>query len=335
MLKNKKRLISIILCVLVFVFAGTLIHAENNSKESVIVGGSLFGVKMSTDGVVIVGIDTVETDSGNFSPAYEAGLKLKDIIKNISGTAVNTAEQVVKKVSESGGNPLEFTVLRNAEEKKITLTPVKDKSGAYKGGFWVRNSAAGLGTLTYIKEDTLEFGGLGHGICDGETTMLLPLLRGVVTEVELNGIIKGRSQVPGEIKGSFKGSKIGALTKNTNTGVYGAFTKVPEGLSQKMEIGKSSDVVEGNALLRSSVSGQLRDYNVIISKVNSKLDGGKNFIVEITDPELLQTTGGIVQGMSGSPIIQNGKLIGAVTHVMVSDPHKGYGILIENMLKNS
>ncbi len=333
--KNKglKILVCLWLCVLILTALAFPLSADNQSGvREVYIGGTLFGASMLTDGVPIVSVDGVETEGGIKAPAYNAGLKVKDIIKEINGVAVTTTKDVTSFITKCGGESLSVTVLRGDKKKSVTLTPVKGKDGIYHAGIWIRDSAAGIGTLTYVIPETLEFGGLGHGICDGETMSLMPVLRGSVSEVEPLGIVKGKCGAPGEIKGSFKGGKIGALTKNKATGVYGIYATLPENIGEKITVAEKKDVCEGEALIRSSVSGKPEYYKVKLSRLNMNAESGKNFTVEVTDEKLLSITGGIVQGMSGSPIIQNGKLVGAVTHVLISEPTKGYGIFIENML---
>ena len=333
--KNKglKALACLLLCVLVLVGLSLPLSAEaSGGQRELYLGGTLFGASMLTDGVPIVSVDSVETEVGVKAPAYEAGLKVRDIIKEINGVKVTTSAQVTSFITESEGNALSVTFLRGEKTKNVRLIPVKGKDGVFRAGIWIRDSAAGIGTVTYIEPETLEFGGLGHGVCDGDASALLPLLRGSVSEVELKGIVKGKCGVPGEIKGAFKGGKLGALIKNTRTGVYGIFASLPEGVGERIAVADKSEVREGEANVRCSVSGHPEYYKVKLSKINRDSDSGKNFVVEIVDERLLSITGGIVQGMSGSPIIQNGKLIGAVTHVLINEPTKGYGIFIENML---
>ncbi len=329
-MKSVKRLICLTICVLC-IFAMVIPSAAERDRE-VFVGGCLFGVKLFTDGVPVVGLEGFETPNGRVSPGRESGIKIKDVIKEINGVNMPNAESVTKAVKESDGKPISVKVLRDGCEMVFTVYPKKANDGIYRLGLWLRDSAAGIGTVTYVDTDTLEFGGLGHGICDSQSLALMPMLRGVVSEIELGGIVKGQSGVPGEIKGSFKGGKTGALISNTKNGVYGVFTRLPCGLGDKIKLADSSEICEGDAVIRSAVSGEIKEYNVKISKLNVKSDGGKNFVIEVTDSALLDITGGIVQGMSGSPVIQNGKLIGAVTHVMINSPTTGYGILIENMI---
>ena len=207
----------------------------------------------------------------------------------------------------------------------------------YKTGIWVRDSTAGIGTMTYYNPENGTFAGLGHGICDVDTTELMPLLRGTVVDVEITDIIKGRRGLPGELKGSFDTLKRGSLTENTDFGVFGVLDSQPESAyGEPVEIAFAKDIHEGKASIYTELDTDtgIEEYEVNISSINRKSDSGKNFVVEITDERLLERTGGIVQGMSGSPVIQDGKLIGAVTHVLVNDPAKGYGLFIENMLGN-
>lgn len=311
------------------------VFAENAvDNTEMIVGGSLFGVRMYTEGVLVVGLDKVIGENGEqkTAPAYDAGIRMKDIIIEIDGKKVTDSESVTSSISGSNGKSLKVTVKRGENEKEFTLTPIKDKQGHYRAGVWIRDTAAGIGTVTYVDPKTGEFAGLGHGICDGDTGVLLPIKRGAVSGVELVGIVRGKKGIPGEIKGSFFGGKNGALLKNTECGVYGIFTEIPSELNIKLKTANKNEVKEGEAYIRCAVSGEIKQYTVNISKIDRSGGNVKNFVVTITDNELLELTGGIVQGMSGSPIIQNGKLIGAVTHVMINEPTTGYGIFIENML---
>ena len=328
--KNKtKVIISLLLCITLLIPYSVPTSAAN--EKEVIVGGELFGIKMQTQGIPIVGLEKVATENGEKAPAYECGLKLKDVITEINGCPATSAEQITDAVLKSNGKCISLKIIRGEKTLNITITPTKGVDGKYKAGMWIRDSAAGIGTVTYIDPITNEFGGLGHGICDGDTTALLPLGRGITTEVELVSITKGKTGHPGEIKGAFKGEKTGALVKNTPRGVFGIFTSPPLN-AEKIKIADFKDVREGEAKIRSAVSGQIKDYTVRIEKVSQNNSSCKNLTIKVTDKDLLAITGGIVQGMSGSPIIQNGKLVGAVTHVTVNDPTKGYGIFIENML---
>lgn len=334
-----KRILStvcVLCCIVILIPTASPVSAQviEQTQKEVIVGGALFGIQIYTDGVLVVGIDKVTPADGGAAkaPAYEAGVRMNDIIVEINGKKVSDASTVTESIDNCNGNTISLKIRRGENEKELQITPIIDKNGKYRAGIWIRDAAAGIGTVTYIDPVTGEFGGLGHGICDGDTGAILPIKRGAVTDVVLSTIVRGQKGVPGELKGAFGGKKTGALLKNTECGVYGVITELPSMLGDKMQIAHCDEVVEGEAKVRSSVSGELKDYTVCISKLDRKSTSSKSFTIIVTDEELLSLTGGIVQGMSGSPIIQNGKLIGAVTHVFINDPSKGYGIFVENML---
>ena len=228
-----------------------------------------------------------------------------------------------------------MTVRRGEDEFITELTPVLcADDGKYKAGLLIRDGTAGIGTVTYVDPETGSFAGLGHGICESGSDKLAPLTRGAVVNVTVSGIAKGQPGVPGELKGYFSSGKIGTLFGNTECGVYGVFAEYPRGMcADTVEAAKTGEICAGDAELwcTTDESG-VGKYTVQISDIDHSGRSVKNFVVTVTDPVLLNKTGGIVQGMSGSPIIQNGKLIGALTHVLVNDPTKGYGIFIENML---
>ena len=296
-------------------------------------GGMPFGVKFQTDGVLVVGI----SDINGVNPAYEAGLRIKDIITHVNDTAVTAVEEVTGYIESSEGNELKFTVIRGNETLEVIIKPVYSEiDSTYKSGIWIRDSTAGIGTVTFINPVNNTFAGLGHGICDIDTGELMPMLKAYVYNAEINGVNKGHPGSPGELKGYFNAEKIGALIGNTNAGVYGTLlTPPPSPADTPLPIALRKDIHEGNAYIYCVIDeNPPRKYSVDIIKINQNSDDLKNFIVKITDPALLEVTGGIVQGMSGSPVIQDDRLIGAVTHVLINDPAKGYGIFIENMLMN-
>lgn len=293
----------------------------------VYVGGVPFGIKFLTKGVSVVGFENESTN-----PAYKAGLRLYDTITKVNGKEISGSSELARLV-EAGGE-MELTYLRAGKEGCLSFTPRYDEAEKkYKLDIWLKDSGAGIGTLTYVLEDG-SFGGLGHGICDGDTGELTPIINGSVLGVTVNGVVKGQRGTPGELKGYFNSSKVGAIQKNTENGIFGTIVEIPEAIKGKMySIGLKDDIKEGEASVFCTLSENVRrEYKIQISNINRNADGNKCFTVKITDSELLESTGGIVQGMSGSPIIQNGKLVGAVTHVLINDPTTGYGIFIENML---
>ncbi len=327
--KSMKK-VSLVLFLAALIISMTL-TAEAAAETRVTVGGMPFGVRFHTDGVTVAGFETVKTESGDVCPAKDAGLLSGDVILEINGEKVSSAEDLAGKISASA-NGITVTYRRGSATHKAKLTPVRDLEGKTRAGMWIRDVAAGIGTVTFYDEKSGRFGGLGHGICNSETGELLPLSHGTVTEVTLCGINRGTAGAPGELKGYFGIEKIGEVTKNERTGIYGVLTKLPRG-GETVAVAKKSRVKEGEVTIRCTLSdGEMRDYKATISDIDRSGGECKNFIITVTDEELLCRTGGIVQGMSGSPILQDGKLIGAVTHVLVNDPTRGYGIFIENML---
>ena len=298
------------------------------------VGGMPFGVKFLTEGVIVTGFNEAAT-GGAQSPAKEAGLRCGDIILSVDGNRITSAAELNEIIGSGSGKALTVIYSRNGKELSVRIKPIFSKNeGKYTTGVYVRDSGAGIGTVTFIAPKSQAFGGLGHGICDGETGQLIPMERGSVVDVKINGIVKGLSGSPGEVKGYFSSGKTGTLLKNTDCGVYGVLASLPDEIQGKpMEIGTRGFVREGKAYVYSMLdSSRVEKYEVEISDIQRQATGNKCFTVKVTDKRLLDKTGGIIQGMSGSPIVQNGKLIGAVTHVLINDPTTGYGIFIENML---
>ena len=301
-------------------------------------GGTPFGVKFMTEGVLVVGFCDVDTSSGRVNPSSNAGLSVGDRIISLNGKRISGSAELSQIVESSAGKSISLIYRRGGSEHSATLTPAYSVSeGCYKTGAYVKDNGAGIGTVTYIVPNSLEFGGLGHGICEGDGGKLVPISRGSVVGVGIDGVEKGECGNPGELRGHFKSGKSGSLLQNTDCGVFGVLATLPEGLpSEPLYLGLREDVKEGRAYIWSTLEGSTpKRYEIEISNIDRSAAAGKCFTVKITDKNLIATSGGIVQGMSGSPIIQNGKLIGAVTHVMINDPTAGYGIFIENMLAAS
>ncbi len=297
------------------------------ADDTVFAGGDVFGVKFFMKGALVVGITSVETASGLKSPAANAGIKTGDIITKVAGTEITSSESLEKLIGQSKASAFELTINRDGQEIRLTVRPETEyPSGNRKIGVWVKDSAAGIGTVTFVLSDGT-FGGLGHGITDSETGALLTPGNGAVVDVTLTSYIKGRRNAPGELKGSFDSVRIGLVNANTETGVYGRLANIPDG--EQIPTGHAK---AGKAEIRCTLdSGGIKSYTVELEKLSDS-QNTKNFVIHVTDKELINKTGGIIQGMSGSPVIQDGKLVGAVTHVLVSDPKYGYGIFIENML---
>ncbi len=341
-IKNRRWAAAIICLALTVAFALTFFALPTSaagvkrsfSGEEVILGGVPFGIKFSTEGVVVVGFSDIDGLSKNQNPAYLAGLRAKDIITKVDGIGIKGADELNKCVEASQGRAISLTYCRDGSERTVSLTPIFSQSEQrYKTGIWVKDSGAGIGTVTYILPDTLEFGGLGHGICDSESGELIKMSRGDVMNVTVHAVKKGVSGTPGELKGRFDTAKIGNLYSNTECGVFGSLTALPAGCSERIKVASKNEIKNGEAYIVCTLADGVRTrYKVEVSAVNKNAEGSKCFMIKVVDEALIAATGGIVQGMSGSPVVQDGKLIGAVTHVMINDPTVGYGIFIENML---
>ncbi len=308
-----------------------------NQNRMLIPGGMAFGVKLFTEGAIVLGTTGVETAAGLTCPAKDCGIKSGDIITRAGGVAFDSAAELVSFIEGSGGKDVVLTLCRDGKERITTVSPARDiETGKFKIGVLVRDSTAGIGTVTYIDPKTNSFGGLGHGIYDSETEILMPLARGAVVDVEITGVVKSYPNAPGELKGEFQRIAKGELDANTPQGVFGELYPTQRELPDAIPVGTSMELTEGDAYILTTLSGyDTREYDIEIEEIYDNSGSTKNFLVKITDEALLNTAGGIVQGMSGSPIIQNGKLVGAVTHVLVNDPTRGYGIYIENMLNTA
>ena len=301
--------------------------------EELVPVGSAVGIELEADGVLIVGLTEVETDTGPASPAEAAGLRTGDVICSVDGRATANAAEFLTVMSSIDAGEHSVTVRRDGKELELRVTPARNREGAYQFGLWLRDSVTGIGTVTFYDPNTGTFGALGHGISDAGTGELLPFETGSITGAEVVDVIPGNPGSPGELCGEFdRDTVLGVLNKNTDSGIFG--TASLEELGAPIPVAGEDEVTLGPATIRSSVNGDgVREYSVEISRIYRNATDSRFLLLTVTDPELLEITGGIVQGMSGSPIIQNGKLIGAVTHVLISDPAKGYGISIEKMLE--
>ncbi len=300
--------------------------------------GTPFGIKLLTDGVIVVEVSSFETSNGISSPAYEAGIKTGDIIKTINNKKIESNEDIEKIISESNGLQMKFNIVREGKTILINVTPkLCLTDNLYHIGLWVRDSSAGIGTLTFYNPQTKVFAGLGHPVCDVDTGEILPLLSGEVVEVSINGIKKGKSGHPGELLGNFtNNSSMGTLDINSINGLYGRLS-LAKFENQAIPLGMRQEIKTGKAYIYTTIDGEkAQKYEITIEKINyDETQECKNMIIRITDKQLLEKTGGIVQGMSGSPIIQNDKLVGAVTHVFVNNPTKGYAIFADTMYNTS
>ena len=319
----------------------TTLRKEKRKDIEVYPGGISIGVKINNKGALVVGYSDISTHEGlSESPGKVAGIELGDIIEEVNGENIETCSDLISKVKTCRNDEMTVKILRGNSEltKKISL--IKEDN-EYKIGLWVRDSTAGIGTLTFYDKDSKTFGALGHPITDGDTNVSFNIKSGTLLRSSVLSIKKGERGNPGEIKGLFinENESIGNIEKNTNSGIYGdgSVELINPNFNKAMTVAYRDEIKEGHAQIITTVEdGGAKAYDIEILKLLPQDEpGSKSMIIKIVDPVLLEKTGGIVQGMSGSPIIQNGKIIGAVTHVLINKPDVGYGIYIEWMLQDA
>lgn len=309
-------------------------------QVKLIPGGQPVGVKLTTKGVMVVGLSQVNCNDGEqYSPCNDAGIKMGDTILKINNTMIKDGEHVSKLVNTSEGKPIKLTIVRKDKELEIEVNPVKSKEDQeYKIGAWIRDSTAGVGTLTFYCPFNKVYGALGHPITDVDTGVMLTVNSGRIVPSKIVSIQPGIKGRPGELRGLFidTDEELGSIEKNTTCGIYGKSLKniVNNIYTDPISVGLQNQIKEGPAKILTTINGtDVKAYDIVIEKLTSQSKPNpKSMIIRVTDPELLEKTGGIVQGMSGSPIIQDNKLVGAVTHVFINRPDMGYGIYIEWML---
>lgn len=291
------------------------------------VGGDPFGIKLEAGGAVVV--DFFDIDGR--CPAKECGLETGDVILSCDGKEVHTNQAFADIIMQNGSEPLELTILRNGEQKTLCLTPLPSE-GTYKAGAQIKDSCAGIGTVSFYDPELSMLAGLGHAVCDSTTGDVFPCRKGAIAPVEITGIRKSEDGDPGELQGIFTNkAPTGNILKNCDSGIYGAVSQLP-GDVRLMPLGFRQDIKRGKASVLCTLgNGGVQEYEIEIEKINLTDDGTKNMVIRIADERLYSATGGIVQGMSGSPIIQDGRLIGAVTHVFVKDTSRGYAIFADSM----
>ena len=313
------------------------IKVHTVEKQEVLVSGSPVGIYMETKGVLVIDSGEITDREGIRRTPAEHIIQSGDYICEIDGKVLTGKRQLMQLVRENQGEPMELQVIRHQETIKLEMTPVETEDGSYKLGIWVRDNIQGIGTLTYV-EPNGTFGALGHGISDADTGERLEISDGDLYRADILSIRKGTAGTPGELRGVInyrEENRIGTICGNSQYGIRGqmepgkyteSMKKIPTGLKQEIQTGKAE--------IRCDIGAGIREYQCEILEIDSNArDTNKCFVLRITDDDLLSRTGGIVQGMSGSPVLQNGKLIGAITHVFVNDPTKGYGIFIENMME--
>ena len=315
------------------------VSAGTGSENLLIPGGMPIGIYMETDGVMVLGTDEIKSSDGSSTSPAKHLVKDGDYIVGIDEEEVENKQELIEVMQNMSKKTVILHLRRKMEYIDVKIHPAKDEEGKYKLGIWVRDNVQGLGTITFLNANS-EFGALGHGIHDVDTSELLEISEGTLYETSIQNIKKGQNGSPGGMEGIIVYNHynvLGSITSNTETGIYGKIDRVDK-VFKKQEAypaGSKEEIKTGKAYIRCAVSGEVKDYEIQITKIDLH-PGEVNKVIEIrvTDEELLRITGGIVQGMSGSPILQDGKIVGAVTHVFVQDSTKGYGIFIENMLEN-
>jgi stage IV sporulation protein B len=311
------------------------------SNKQIAACGNTVGVKIKINGILVIGVSDVDTENGKkMLPSRESGIKPGYIILQANDKTLDGIDDLINEIDRSHGKPIKIKYKYGSIQGLASITPViSSDDKRYHIGLWVRDNTAGIGTLTFYDPATQTFGALGHGITDVDTGTLMPVETGEILESSILGVKKGTSGTPGELKGIFvEDTKLGSISLNSEFGIYGKLNSdnMRKVIGRLYPIGVRSEIKEGRASILSNIDGKnIDEFSIDILKVSRQsLNGSKGMIIKVTDPRLLETTGGIVQGMSGSPIMQNGKIIGAVTHVLVNDPTRGYGIFIEAMIRN-
>ena len=326
-LKKFKKSIFLLLLFLTIIPINALAYSDR-----IIAGGQNIGISLNSKGVLIVGIYEVN----NTSPAKEAGLNKGDIIEKINGNQISSIEDMANEINKVKDENINVTYIRNDKSKETNLKLYKDENNIYKTGLYVKDSVTGIGTLTFIDPNTKKFGALGHEIQEQTTGEIFEINNGTIFSSKVTGILPSTDGSPGEKKAEYdKTNTTGEVKENTISGIFGNY-QAEFNQNKTYKVAKPEEIKKGKAKILTVLNDtKVQEYNINITQINDKNQKTKNFVFEITDKELLNKTNGIIQGMSGSPIIQGDNIIGAVTHVVVNDPHKGYGIFITNMLEEA
>lgn len=330
-----KRFISGLFLLTFFAFGATTGFAAYDNKYLIPMGNAI-GIKLQSEGVMVVGVPDILGDGKSTSPARNAGLSVGDIITQVGTQHVSTIADLKSAIDKMDGSPVGVTVTRGQSVLQLKLTPHKTDDGHCELGLWMRDDISGIGTLTFYDPETGNFGALGHSVNDNETGVIIPLRTGSVMRTFVTDVIQGQAGMPGQLHGTFNNEQVlGSLTKNSSSGIFGTMVKndLMAGKTA-LQVADFSEIKTGPATILSNVAGtDVKEYKVEITRIYTGAEAvGRSMMISITDPQLISQTGGIVQGMSGSPILQNGKIIGAVTHVLINDPTRGYGVSIEKML---
>ena len=331
----------IMICIYAYINFNSVNIAKETSanivKEKYAVGGEVAGIRLLASGVLVMGVDFVDTHNGSVNTVEGVDLKIGDIILEVNGNKVETNKELIEYTENSKGKEITLKVMRKTNEKYINIKPVKciadDK---YKLGLWVKDSSAGVGTITMYNKANGRFAGLGHGITETKENYILPILTGGLASTSILDVRKGEIGNAGELRGTLTTKIKASIRLNTEYGIYGTMLEDTDYINkEEFELASKNEIKEGKAYIYCCIKDNITEkYDVKINKVIKDSKGNKNMVVEIIDPILLESTGGIVQGMSGSPIIQNNKIVGAITHVFLNEPKKGYAVFIENMVED-
>ena len=335
MKKLKKYTATAMAGIMLLSLSGTITtSAQSLDENKVYLGGQPFGVKFYNDGVIIVELEEFYDGAHYVCPSKEGGLKVNDIIKKANGTCVNSNEELQSVIINNKGNPIDFEIIRDGKTQKKSVTPQKNTAGLYLLGAWVKDSCAGIGTVTYYDPNNHYFAALGHGICDNDTSALLPLGSAEIVNANISSVTKSTTGKPGSLNGYFTDETMGSLSKNTLNGIFGSMKSEDYSGYQTVTLATDKEIKIGKAEIYTTVdSGETKCYDAEITKLcNTDENSNENFVIKVTDKSLVEKCGGIVQGMSGSPVVQDNKLVGAVTHVFMNNPDEGYGVLIQNMV---
>ena len=303
-------------------------------SSTVILGGQPFGVKFYNDGVMVIELEEFFNGSHYVCPAKEGGLQVDDVIKKVNGIEIKTNEDLQETATGCGGKGMSFIIERDGKELCKTVKPQANTVGTYLLGAWVRDSCAGIGTVTYYNPDDNYFAALGHGICDRDTGAMMPLGEAEIVGASISSVEKSSTGKAGSLNGYFTDKTLGTVTNNTINGIYGTIIDNSYLSGDRFEIAEFDEIQTGDAQIITTISGDRPEsYDLKITSIrNDDPRNNENFVIKVTDKRLLDECGGIVQGMSGSPIVQNGKLIGAVTHVFLNNPEEGYGVAAQFMV---
>ena len=349
---RKKKILCVVILIITMAMFGKMgwnvswaatqkeVTTEQLDEDVVLVGGMPIGIYMETDGVLVLNTQKIKgVDGKEYNPAKKQ-VKSGDYIIGINGVEIHDKKQLMEQVEKLNDQEVELSIYREQKNLNVKMKAVESAAKKYKLGIWVRDNVQGLGTITFLTKNS-EFGALGHGIHDMDTSVLMKIANGRIYRTSIRSVVKGSEGIPGSMEGLIvynRNNQLGSIKKNTEVGIYGILDDINTLFEEQyaVQIAKKEEIRKGKATIRCFLDGEVKEYDVEILEIDKTPNEiNKGITLKVTDSELLEKTGGIVQGMSGSPILQDGKLVGAVTHVFVNNSTKGYGIFAETMLKEA